>query len=115
VVTHSSIHVAATQPRHGTPTVRKVSTPKRPTAHSSSVPRHAFGRTAASSSGISLATLLVLGFVALETMLFVVAFLPAHVGPRFVQRFYSVPERRMGVLAAAFTILVGLLIAIYLS
>jgi hypothetical protein len=69
----------------------------------------------ARSSGITSTTLLVAALVVLETLLAVVALLPAHLAPEALRRFYVVPERRVGVAAAAITILFGLLVSLYLG
>jgi hypothetical protein len=56
--------------------------------------------------------MIVAGLIALETLLIVLSVFPAHRGPEIVRRFYFVPERRFGVIAAALTILVGVLMSV---
>ena len=58
---------------------------------------------------------LVLALVALETLLVMLALLPARLAPARLRWFYVVPERRVGILGAAIAILFGLLVSFYLG
>jgi hypothetical protein len=70
---------------------------------------------ASRSSHVAPTTALVVALLLLETLLLVVAVLPARLAPESLRRFYFVPERRAGVVAAAATILIGLLVSLYLG
>jgi hypothetical protein len=83
-------------------------------AHVPAAPRQLADAPTGRSSGVSSTTLLAVALVGLETILIVLALLPAHLAPESLRRFYVVPERRVGVLAAAIAILFGLLVSFYL-
>jgi hypothetical protein len=83
-------------------------------AHAPAAPRRLADAPAGRGSGVRSTTLLAAALVGLETILIVLALLPSHLAPAGLRKFYVVPERRVGVLAAAIAILFGLLVSFYL-
>lgn len=79
------------------------------------LPRAVADSRSSGGSSVSSITMLVASLACLETLLLVLALLPRRLAPIPLQRFYVVPERRIGLFAAAMAILFGLLVSLYLG